>query len=125
MTPPTAPPGFSDETLFSWTKGGHSAPEPQWCKYEPPVAYGPDLPPQSPPLSPADENRLKAKANYPPWSPERFVARHFGELLPDMRDELLLRKANNEGFWERHYHAWSKLSNWIPNKKSEPPKPSQ
>ena len=48
-----------------------------------------------------------------PYSPvENFVCNKFGENLPNMRDELLERKENGEGFVRRHINAYRNPENW-------------
>ena len=53
-----------------------------------------------------------ANNNYQDSLIENLVAKHFGNNLPDMRNELIFRKNNGEGFIERHYNAWTEPSNW-------------
>ena len=58
------------------------------------------------------KNRQIAEENYPDSCLERMVATHLGDELPKMRDDLIRRKNNGEGFMERHWNAWSTLDNW-------------
>jgi len=53
-----------------------------------------------------------AKKNYPDSPAEQWVARSFGDELPKLRDDLIKRKNEGEGFVERHYKAWKNLKNW-------------
>lgn len=59
-----------------------------------------------------EENRRIAEENYPDSPLERFVATHLGDEFPRMRDDLIRRKKDGEGFVERHWNAWSELRNW-------------
>lgn len=46
---------------------------------------------------------------------ERYVAKSFGDEIPFMRDDLIRRKNNGEGFWARHWNAWKTGNNWKVN----------
>lgn len=62
--------------------------------------------------SSSPENRDIANQNYPDSPVERFVATHLGDEFPNMRDDLIKRKNNGEGFVERHKNAWKNRRNW-------------
>ena len=57
-------------------------------------------------------NKITAAQAYPNSPVEQFVARTFGDELHTMRDDLIQRKSNGEGFVDRHLHAWSEGDNW-------------
>ena len=59
-----------------------------------------------------EENRKIAEDNYPDSLFERIVATHFGDELRRMRDDLIERKNKGEGIIQRHFNAWTTLSNW-------------
>ena len=58
------------------------------------------------------KNRQIAEENYPDSWLERFVATHFGDELPSMRDDLITRKRNGENILVRHWYAWTTMENW-------------
>ena len=58
------------------------------------------------------KNRRIAEENYKDSVFEKIVATHLGDELPKMRDDLIRRKNNGEGFVERHIKAWSTGDNW-------------
>ena len=63
-------------------------------------------------IRPSQRSRNIANRNYPNSPVERFVATRFGDNLPRMRNELINRKNNGEGFTRRHYNAWKNPANW-------------
>lgn len=64
------------------------------------------------PFSSSLENAQKAAKNYPDSPVQRYVATSFGDEIPNMRDDLINRKNSGEGFFERHFKAWTTGSNW-------------
>lgn len=64
------------------------------------------------PFRSSDQNRQIAVDNYAKSPAERYVATAFGDEIPNMRDDLIRRKDNGEGFFERHFNAWRNLTNW-------------
>ena len=53
-----------------------------------------------------------ANKNYENDPIQRRVATAFGDEIPNMRDDLIRRKNNGEGFLERHGKAWTDTDNW-------------
>ena len=66
-----------------------------------------------------EENKDIADNNYPNAPVQRFVAKSFGDELPDMRDDLIRRKNNSEGIIRRHWNAWRTLDNWKVNRNND------
>lgn len=42
----------------------------------------------------------------------RYFSIALGDELPFMRDDLIRRKNNGEGFWLSHLRAWLTFRNW-------------
>lgn len=40
------------------------------------------------------------------------MAKSFGDEIPNMRDDLISRKNDGQGFWGRHWDAWTTGNNW-------------
>lgn len=67
------------------------------------------------PFSSSQTNRDIADREYGNSPMERYVAKSFGDEIPFMRDDLIRRKNNGEGFWSRHWNAWKTGNNWKVN----------
>ena len=63
-------------------------------------------------IRPSQRSRDIANRFYPNSPVERFVATRFGDNLPRMRNELINRMNNGEGFIRRHFNAWRNQANW-------------
>jgi hypothetical protein len=64
------------------------------------------------PFSSSVDNARIANRGYSDSWIQRQVAKSFGDEIPRMRDDLLRRKSNGEGFFQRHYNAWTTGQNW-------------
>ncbi|RYG49243.1 hypothetical protein EON67_06845 [archaeon] len=60
----------------------------------------------------SDANARLAADNYPHDPIQRFIATHCGDEMPNMRDDLIRRKADGQGLMHRHVAAWLTLRNW-------------
>lgn len=61
---------------------------------------------------PSAETKKKANENYRNDPLQHWVCSHFGDDSPKIRDDLIKRKDNGEGFVERHWNAWSNSENY-------------
>jgi len=64
-------------------------------------------------FSSTKDNAEIAKQNYPDSPVEQWTARNFGDELPNLRNDLIERKNQGEGFIQRHYNAWKNENNWV------------
>ncbi len=64
-------------------------------------------------------NRERAKQEYKDSPAERVVATVFGDELPKMRDDLIKRKNEGQGFVKRHVEAWKNDDNWTVDKENQ------
>lgn len=64
------------------------------------------------PFSSSFKNSRLADVAYKDSPVERYVNKAFGDELPKMRNDLIRRKINGEGFLERHWNALTDKNNW-------------